>query len=34
VAWSTGAIAGATDRAGNALVPTVVNESGTSDDDF
>jgi hypothetical protein len=34
VAWSTGAIAGATDRAGNALLPTVVNESGTSDDDF
>jgi hypothetical protein len=34
VAWSTGAVAGATDRAGNALLPSVVNESGYSDDDF
>jgi len=34
VAWSTGTTAGATDRAGNALVASVVTESGTSDDDF
>lgn len=32
--WSTGAIAGATDRAGNALTSLVLPEPGVVDDDF